>query len=147
MYSYNIKKINLREIRSDFIEFFPYILKDKSFEKIIKEYQYIAYAENKLGKVVSCVLFKEYLEFPKVWQLGRISTNKKYFKKGIASNLLLKIIDFIKNKKGVKILVYVSEENKVAQSFYLKNKFKKEAKIDKMKLGRELLFIFTREVF
>jgi len=31
MYSYNIKKINIKEIKSDFIEFFPYILRNKDY--------------------------------------------------------------------------------------------------------------------
>jgi len=146
MFSYYIKKVNLKEIKTDFIEFYPFILRDKSYEKIIKEYQYIAYAVNKSNKVVSCVLFKEYLEFPKIWQLGRISTNKSYTGKGIASNLLKIIDDFIVCKDGKKILVYVSDENKTAQKFYLKNKFKNEAKIEKMKLGKDPLYIFSKEL-
>jgi predicted GNAT family acetyltransferase len=145
MYSYNIEKVNLKKIRSDFIEFFPYILRNKAYEKIIKEYQYIAYAKNKNNKVISCVLFKEYLEFPKIWQLGRIFTNEKYLGKGVASNLLKIISDFIICKDGKKILVYVSDENKVAKSFYLKNNFKNEAKIEKMKLGEDPLYIFSKK--
>jgi ribosomal protein S18 acetylase RimI-like enzyme len=141
---YKIQKNNLKKIKTEFLEFFPNVLKDKDQEKLIKEYQYIAYA--KKNKIVCCVLFKEYLDFPYIWQLGRISTTKKYLGKGIASNLLKEISNFITLKKGKKILVYVSEENKIAQKFYIKNKFTKEAKIEKMKLGIKPLFIFTKEL-
>lgn len=145
MYMYNIEKLNIKKIRSNFIDYFSFILKDKSLEKVIKEYQYIAYAKNKSDKVISCVLFKEYLEFPYIWQLGRISTNKKFYNKGIASSILKIIYDFIISKKGKKLLVYVSNENKIAQKFYIKNGFIKEAKISKMKLGNDDLFIYSKE--
>jgi GNAT superfamily N-acetyltransferase len=121
---YKIQKNNLKKIKIEFLEFFPKVLKDKDQEKLIKEY----------------------LDFPYIWQLGRISTTKKYLGKGIASNLLKEISNFITLKKGKKILVYVSEENKIAQKFYIKNKFTKEAKIEKMKLGIKPLFIFTKEL-
>jgi ribosomal protein S18 acetylase RimI-like enzyme len=146
MFFYGIDKMSLKKIKSTYVDFFPYVLKGKSFEKIIKEYQYIAYAKDKRGKIISCVLFKEYLEFPKIWQLGRISTNRKYLGKGIASNLLKIISDFIICKDGKKILVYVSDENKIAKKFYLKNNFKNEAKIEKMKLGKSPLYIFSKEL-
>ncbi len=147
--NYNIEKVNLNLIKTKFSKFYSFV-NDPKFKKIsnqiIHNYKYIAYCQDQKENIVSCVLFKELIEFPYIWQLGRISTDSKYTNKGIASNLLKIIIDFIKIHNGYKLTVYVSNTNKIAQKFYRKNGFINEASIKNMKLKTEDINIFTKTV-
>ena len=143
---YNIKKTSFKDIKSNFINFYKFINAPEYrsiAKKLILNYDSIAYAKNK-NKIVACVMFKELIEFPNIWQLGRINVLDKYNHKGIASNLLKVIQDYIKIKNGYKILVHISSTNKIAQKFYKKNGFKKEATIKKMKLKKEDIYIYSK---
>ena len=142
--NYKIEKVNYTKIKNKFLDFYPYILEDKIFKKLINSYEYIGYTINKNNKTIATLMFKEDLEFPYIWQLSRIKVDYKYKKKGIGSKLLNKILDFIKKENGYKVLVYVSDSNKIAQAFYKKNGFKKEATIKNMKLKKENLNIFSK---
>lgn len=97
-------------------------------------------------EVVAHLIFREYLEFPNIWELERIFVSSNYRNKKIGLTIISKVLSFIESKNGIKVLVFVSKTNKVAQKFYIKNKFKKEAEIKKMKLGKESLFIYTKEI-
>ncbi len=145
MYVYNTININIDLIKSKFISFFPYF-KDPEYHCLIYHNSKLGYIEDKNQNVIGGLLYREYNEFPNIWELGHIKVLEEHRNKHLATNLLKYILLDIKQNKGKKVIVHVSESNKVAQSFYEKNNFIKEATIKKMKLGKEDLHLYTLEV-
>lgn len=141
MYKYKIIKADLKTILDKFIDIYPQF-KDSENHCLIYHNSKLGFVEyNK--KIIGSLLYREYNEFPLIWELGHIKILSDYQSKGIGSKLLEQIILDIKKNNGKKIIVHVSESNKVAQEFYKKNKFIKEATIKNMKLGKENLHLYT----
>ncbi len=144
MYEQKIEKITLKKIRKKFNKYYSFCY-DDDFRKWVDSYDYISYTLNN-KKIIATLLIKECPEFPRIWQLGRIIVNEDFRKNNVGSKLLKNTEDFIKEKNGAKILVHVSDTNKPAQAFYKKNNYLKEATIKKMKLGKENLNIYSKEI-
>jgi len=140
---YKIKKVTLKLLKSQFITFYPH-LKHKKLQ-IIKPNAYIGYAYDN-RKIIATLIFSELIDLPFIWQLERISVIGGYLRKCVGSNLLRLVEEKIIRENGKKILVFVSKTNKIAQKFYKKNKYKKEAKIKNLKMGKEDMFIYTKEI-
>jgi ribosomal protein S18 acetylase RimI-like enzyme len=136
MFEYKTKNIDLKEILNYFIDFFPYF-KDPSNHCLIYHNSKLGYVKNKNNKIIAALLYREYNEFPYILELGHIKVFQEYRSKGIASKLLEYILLDIKQNKGKKVIVHISQTNKIAQKFYTKNNFIKEGTIKNMKLGKE----------
>lgn len=145
MHIYKTEKITVNEIISNFIDFFPYF-KDISNHCLIYNNSKLGYVKDN-NKTIAALLYREYHEFPFIWELGHIKVLEDYRSKGIGSKLLEHILLDIKQNKEKKVIVHVSESNKKAQLFYEKNRFVKEGTIKNMKLGKEDLHLYTFEFF
>jgi len=88
----------------------------------------MVYATDKNDQMVAKILFRE-SEFSYIWRLGHMGVKDELKRKGLGSNLLRFVESYIKLNGGKKILVYVSEVNKVAQKFYESQGYIREATI------------------
>ncbi len=136
MIKYSIQKCDSKKFKEIYLSY-------KS--KQVYPNSYICLAKYKT-KIIGHLIFRKFFEFPNIWALEHISVLDNYKRQGIGTHIISKIVNFIIKKKGIKILVFVSKTNTTAQSFYKNNNFKKEAEIKKMKLNKESLYIYTKEI-
>jgi|GEM_PF-2219061 len=143
-YIFRIIPVTTEFLRDNFGDWFSY-LQDPKNDHLIAKNQMMVYATDKNDQMVAKILFKE-SEFPYIWRLGHMGVKNELKRKGFGSNLLRFVESHIKLNCGKKILVHVSEVNKVAQKFYESQGYVREATIQKMKLGIEPLHIYTKEI-
>ncbi len=96
------------------------------------------------GKKIANAIFFEDPCLPYIWRLGHMQVNENFRRKGVGPRIIKEISEYVKSRKGRKIIVYASKQNTKARKFYSKNKFINEGILKKHKLGKEDMYLMSK---